>query len=274
MPGVVNPSRNKIDRASPSVGFPANASATGDAFVTNANAMGLAGFTMLHFIDPDTSVHATPVTTTVAPTALSSYELAILNCDGGLGKVFAWLDSHPLEKACTTIVVSGDHGGIGGAATHLDATKVENYTIPFFITGPGFAAGSNAYEYFINRSDPGTARSSDNLAALANPPIRNGDMANLATTLLGLQMVPGSYFKPVLINPATTTLVSIKPSLTGLTNEVKWPLSATGYKLETNSNLSTSIWTPVSTNLTTTADSNVHTFTPSATRAFFRLKKM
>jgi hypothetical protein len=273
VPGVVNPARNKIDRASPSTGFPANASAVGDAFVTDANTNGLAAFTMLHFIDPDTSVHSITLTTTTPPAALSSYESAILACDTSLGKIFAWLDAHPAEKACTTIIVSGDHGGVGGANAHGDATRVENYTIPFFITGPGFAAGSNTYQYFTNRTDPVTVRSPDLLTTLPNPPIRNGDMANLATTLLGLPTVPGSYFKPLLINPDTTSIISITPTPGG-SHEVKWPLSATGYRLETTTNLQTGPWTLVTTALTTTPDSNVHTVAPSAAKAFFRLKKI
>jgi hypothetical protein len=271
--GVVNAAKDKIDRSSPSSGFPANASAVGDAFVADANTNGLAAFTMLHFIDPDTSVHSTAVTTTTPPSARSSYEDAILTSDTGLGKIFAWLDTHPTEKACTTIIVSGDHGGVGGTTNaHSEEEREENYTIPFFITGPGFKAGSNTYAYFSNRTDPATARSTDLLTTLPNPPIRNGDMANLATTLLGLPHVPGSYFKPLLINPDTTSIISMRT--TGASHEVKWPLSATSYRLETTTNVQAGPWSPVTTNLTTTVDSNVHTFVPSATKAFYRLKKI
>jgi hypothetical protein len=273
VPGVVNPARNKIDRASPASGFPANASAVGDTFVADADANGLAAFTMLHFIDPDTSVHATAVTTTNPPTALSSYESAIQNCDGGVGKVLSWLDAHPNKKSCTTIIVTGDHGGIGGGFSHRDADRVENYTVPFFIWGPGFQDGTDSYAYFSNRSDPGTARSSDLLTALPNPPLRNGDMANLATSLLGLPSVPGSYFKPLLMNPATSNLLSIE-LMPGGSPEVKWPLSATAYALESSTDLSAGQWMPVTQNLSVTGESNVHTADGAMPSVFFRLKKI
>lgn len=273
VPGVVDPARNKIDRVSPTSGFPANASAVGDAFVADANTNGLAAFTMLHFIDPDTSVHSTAVTTTIPPDALSSYETAIQSCDVGLGKMLAWLDAHPDKKACTTIIVTGDHGGIGGTSSHLDATRVENYTLPFFIYGPGFLAGTDCYAYFSNRSDPGTSRPTDLLTTLPNPPIRNGDVANLATSLLGLPMVPGSYFQPIIVDPVRTNLLSITPMDEG-TMEVKWPLSASSYHLESSTDLEAEQWTPVTNNLSVSGASNVHTSALTAPEVFFRLRKI
>jgi Type I phosphodiesterase / nucleotide pyrophosphatase len=275
--GFPQSSIKKIDRASPSIGFPTGAIAVGDAFLADVGANGLPGFTFLHFIDPDTSVHSTAVTTTLAPAALSSYENAILACDTGLGKVFAWLDAHPAEKACTTLILSGDHGGVGGTASHIDATRVENYTIPFFITGPGFTPGSEAYAYFTNRSDPGTVRVTDALTTVGatvgvpNPPLRNGDVANLTCALMGLEAVPGSYFKPIVFNPATHTLLTVAPAAGG-TAEVKWPVSATSFALESSPSLAVTSWGAVTMGLATTADSNVHTV-PATGQAFFRLRK-
>ncbi len=272
LPGVINGSKAKIDRVSPGTGFPVNANAVSDTFVSDATTNGLAAFTMLHFIDPDTSVHATAVTTTTPPAALSSYENAVLNCDTALGKIFAWLDARPVEKACTAIVLTADHGGVGGASSHIDAARVENYTIPLFLWGPGFVGGSDAYRYFSNRSDPALIRSSDLLASLPNPPIRNGDAANISTALLGLSAVQGSYYKPVLMNPDNTQLLRVTPAAEGVIS-MTWPQSATSFDLETANDLSSSAWTKVTTGISADGENNTATAPANGSRGFYRLRK-
>ena len=269
-PGVANTARDKIDRASGTVtGSTSAASAMAD-FTADINANPLAAYTFLHFVDADKTGHASGWALSVPPANMTLWETAVRNCDTALGSLFAWLDNHPAEKATTTIILTSDHGGGSPLKTHVDELKRENYTIPFFIHGPGFKGGRDAYEYFSNRSNPGTMRVAD---TVANPPIRNGDAANLSLTLLGLPCVPDSFFKPELINPDATTLLTITVNQDHLL-EMKWPLSATSYVLETTLSLNAGPWVPVTTSITSANGWKIHTTDSSPGRAFFRLKKI
>ena len=271
-PGVANPARDKIDRATGTVtGSTSGASAMTD-FTTDLTTNPLATYTFLHFVDPDKTGHAhvTGWALSVPPAGLTAWETAVKSSDTALGSLFAWLDNHPAEKATTTIILTSDHGGGSPLRNHVDEVKRENYTIPFFIHGPGFKGGRDAYEYFSNRSHPGTSRIAD---TVANPPIRNGDAANLSLTLLGLPCVPDSFFKPQLINPDSTTLLTITANQDH-TLAVKWPLSATSYILQTTLSLDAGPWVPVTTSITSANGMNIHTTDSSPGKAFFRLKKI
>ena len=269
-PGAANPARDKIDRASGTVtGSTSAASALAD-FTTDLNTNTLAANTFLHFVDADKTGHASGWALSLPPASLTAWETAVKNCDTALGSLLAWLDNHPAEKAVTTIILTSDHGGGSPLKTHVDELKRENYTIPFFIHGPGFKGGRDAYEYFSNRSHPGTSRIAD---TAANPPIRNGDAANLSLTLLGLPCVPDSFFKPQLINPDSTTLLTITANQDH-TLAVKWPLSATSYILETTLSLDAGPWVQVTTSITSANGMNIHTTDSSPGQAFFRLKKI
>jgi hypothetical protein len=56
--------------------------------------------------------------------------------------------------------------------------------------GPGVAAGRDLYDVNPDYRDPGVSRSSYR----KKQPIRNADLANLATDALDLPAVPGSEF--------------------------------------------------------------------------------
>jgi hypothetical protein len=268
-----NRTGKKIDRFSPATGFPTGASAVGDAFVADANTHGLAHFTMLHFIDPDNSVHSIAVANSNPGATATSWETAVQACDTGLGKVLTWLDTNPLKRNCTTIIITADHGGVGGTSAHSVASNVLNYTIPLFIKGPGFKPNTDAYTYFTNRTDPGTVRSTEVLTTLPNQPLRNGDVANLALNLLGLPEVPGSYYKPILMEPTSKALFTSEPAGPSAL-KFSWPESASALALETSTELQGANWTPVTAGITTA--SGKHTFTTpntSGPRGFYRLKR-
>jgi hypothetical protein len=98
------------------------------------------------------------------------------------------------ESAPFALVLTADHGGFDGS--HLDATDSRDYTIPFFATGPGVAPNSDLYALVApRRTDPGLGRPRH-----SDPyqPVRNGDAANAALSLMGLPPVPGSYFRGLL----------------------------------------------------------------------------
>jgi len=138
-------------------------------------------FSFLHMRDPDTVGHASGWGT-------PDYNGALKTVDACLGSVLDMVETSPLLQGRTAIVVTADHGGRG--LNHSTTTEPLNYTIPFFVWGPGVAANCDLYGLSAaTRLDPGTGR-----PAYADPiqPIRNGDIANLGLNLLGLGPVPGS----------------------------------------------------------------------------------
>jgi hypothetical protein len=72
------------------------------------------------------------------------------------------------------LILTADHSGTGNA--HSDATDPFNYTIPFYVEGPGIADDTDLYALVgETREDPGDTRPPYGTAA---QPIRNGDAAN------------------------------------------------------------------------------------------------
>ena len=94
----------------------------------------------------------------------------------------------PPCSATPSSSLTADHGGDG--VSHSDQTKIANFQIPFFAWGPGVPAGRDLYAMNDTRRNPGTARTTYE----GPQPIRNGDLGNLATDVLGLPEIPGSQF--------------------------------------------------------------------------------
>src|SRR6185295_2551381 len=85
-------------------------------------------------------------------------------------------------------ILTADHGGRG--ASHYEAGKLRNFRIPFMAWGPGVPAGRDLYDLNPTFRSPGSNRTNYG----DQQPIRNGDLANLATDALDLPRVPGSHF--------------------------------------------------------------------------------
>ena len=101
----------------------------------------------------------------------------------------AWDTSEPFA-----LVVTADHGGIDHG--HSDATLPVDYTIPFYVVGPGIPLGSDLYALTgTERVDPGNTRPRYSAPL---QPVRNADAANAITALLGLPPVPGSSMRDLL----------------------------------------------------------------------------
>ncbi|MBE3132836.1 MAG: alkaline phosphatase family protein, partial [Acidobacteria bacterium] len=138
-------------------------------------------FSFLHMRDPDTVGHASGWGT-------PAYNDALKTVDACLGNILDLVEASPLLQGRTAIVLTADHGGRG--TSHSSITEPLDYTIPFFVWGPGVAANSDLYGLSAAaRLDPGTGK-----PAYSAPvqPIRNGDIANLGLALLSLGPVPGS----------------------------------------------------------------------------------
>lgn len=115
------------------------------------------------------------------------YLEAVRRVDRILGRTVARLTTDP-DLAGTVVALTADHGGLGGG--HADPTRAANYTVPFVVWGPGVRRG----DLYVRNStvrDPGTRQVAYDAEL---PPVRNGDLANVALDLLGLPAVPGSLF--------------------------------------------------------------------------------
>jgi hypothetical protein len=92
-----------------------------------------------------------------------------------------------LAGSDVTVVLTADHGFATGKTDHSAKRDIENYRIPFIVWGAGVDRG-DLYAMNPDYRDPGTARPS----YAGKQPVRNGDVADLAATLLGLDAVSGS----------------------------------------------------------------------------------
>ena len=135
-------------------------------------------FTFLHLSLPDRAGHAHGF---MSPAYLD----AVRRTDGLLGKVLATIRNHPGLTRNLTVVLTADHGGAG--PDHSDPRKLANYRVPFVAWGAGVRAG-NLYDLNPDYVNPGSGRPT----YAGAQPVRNGDVANLSTDLLGLGAVPGS----------------------------------------------------------------------------------
>jgi len=138
-------------------------------------------YCFIHLVDPDTEGHA-------SGWGSMPYFRSVMKMDGLLGQIFDLIDNSPAFSNKTGVIVTSDHGGIG--TSHGDATDPNNYTVPFYAWGPGIPAGAGLYWLNpVTRQNPGTGRPDYEVQP---QPVRNGDVANLAMDLLGLEPVPGS----------------------------------------------------------------------------------
>ncbi|MFT3829439.1 MAG: alkaline phosphatase family protein [Opitutaceae bacterium] len=143
-----------------------------------------AQYVFLHLGDLDAAGHAVGWDT--APG--SGYSNTLLRIDSELGVLFDLIDTTPELAGRTAIVLTADHGGF--EKNHSDAARRENYTIPFYVWGPGIPGGADLYaQNATTRRDPGETRPGYDTAP---QPIRNGDAGNLSLQLLGLGSIPGS----------------------------------------------------------------------------------
>ena len=137
-------------------------------------------FTFLHLELPDVAGHATGW-------GSPAYDAAVATTDRLLGEVLATVDGDPRLRKRLVVVLTADHGGPDGEVQHDDAEDPQDYTVPFLVWGRGVRPG-DLYDLNPDYADPGTAQ-----PAYDDPrPVRNADLANLATDLLGLGPVPGS----------------------------------------------------------------------------------
>ncbi len=117
------------------------------------------------------------------------YKKAAKLVDAQIGILLKAIKEHERLKD-VTIVLTADHGGKAGERGHAVVAEYFNYRIPFVVWGAGVDRG-NLYTMNPTYADPGKDRP---LFDADPQPIRNGDLANVCASLLGIPAVPGSLW--------------------------------------------------------------------------------
>jgi predicted AlkP superfamily pyrophosphatase or phosphodiesterase len=138
-------------------------------------------FTFVHLSLPDRVGHASGFMG-------KQYLDAVRRTDRLVGRILNTVADRPELRRQTLVILTADHGGRG--ASHYNARRLHNFRIPFMAWGAGVPAGRNLYGLNPTFRSPGSSRTSYH----GKQPIRNGDLANLATDALDLPRVPGSQF--------------------------------------------------------------------------------
>ena len=178
--GVDN-GRDKIDYDLISNGISAAAITTD---FTNQMTAAPCHFSFLHYQDPDATGHASGWSTDPA----SAFATTLKAVDTAIGRVLQMIENSPTLAGRTAVILTADHGGHG--TTHGDTTNPLDYTIPFYVWGPGVTAGADLYT--INPTTREAPGASVNPPYTGPQPVRDGDAANMALDLLGLPPVPNS----------------------------------------------------------------------------------
>ena len=138
-------------------------------------------FTFVHLSLPDRVGHASGFMG-------EQYLDAVQRTDRLVGRILNTVADRPELRRHTLVILTADHGGQGAA--HYNPRNLQDFRIPFMAWGSGVLAGRDLYGLNPKFRSPGNSRTSYR----GKQPIRNGDLANLATDALDLPRVPGSEF--------------------------------------------------------------------------------
>ncbi len=141
-------------------------------------------YSFVHLADPDAAGHS-------AGWMSAAYLDAVRDVDAMIGRIIGLVETQPELGSNTVLIVTSDHGG--SSTGHTTAGSPESYTIPLYVWGADVTGGSLYDLNQSSRSDPLGGRPGP---AGSPPPIRNGDVANLALDMLGLPSVGGSTINP------------------------------------------------------------------------------
>jgi hypothetical protein len=225
-------------------------------------------YVFIHLADPDAVGHSSGWD----PTPGSAYSNAIKAMDRRLGVIFNLVTTNAQLVGHTAIVLTADHGGSG--YDHANPALPQDYTVPFYVWGPGVIARGPLYTLNpTNRLDPGTNRPPYSAPL---QPIRNGEAANVCLKLLGLPPVPGST-----IGAAQDLALTIPPPkdlqavLTGGGVALTFStMTNVLYDVQAGDSLNATGWVSLATNLVGTGGvmTNLDTSTPALPERYYRLR--
>jgi hypothetical protein len=225
-------------------------------------------FVFLHYQDPDATGHSSGWSTSPA----SAFATTLKTVDTQIGKIMQMVENSPTLQGKTAIILTADHGGHG--TTHGDTTNPLDYTIPFYVWGPGVMAGGNLYTMNpTSRTAPGA---SVNPPYTGGQPVRNGEAANAGLKLLGLPPVPGST-----IGQAQDLALTVAPPTDFCLRSVASPVVLTFstvsnvlYDVQARDDLYSGSWVNIATNIAGTGGrvTNIETATSTLAHRFYRLR--
>jgi hypothetical protein len=224
-------------------------------------------YAFLHLADADTVGHYYGWNSTPG----SRYCNTIKTMDSRLGMIFDLIDGDSRFTGRTAIVLTADHGGSG--YDHGDPTLPADYTIPFYVWGPGVMPGADLYALNpTNRLNPGTGRPTYSAPI---QPVRNGEAANVSLKLLGLGPVPGSTIgtnQDLALNVPTGDFRVLFIS-TNTALAFKTVLNV-HYDVQASADLSPGSWGDLTNNIIGNGGmiTNVDTGAAAVSRRFYRLR--
>lgn len=116
-----------------------------------------------------------------------AYQHAVKALDHRIATIVHAVRKNPATAGNTLVVVTASAGGRGHSPS---GSKAANFRVPFLVWGHGIASGQDLYAMNGSRLSPG----SGNPGLSVGQPVRNADLADLATSALRLPAVPGSVF--------------------------------------------------------------------------------
>ena len=231
-----------------------------DTILAELNSANPKEYIFIHIAEPDLTGHFSGWGST-------AWSNMVRTVDTQLGRIVNAIDTNAALANQTALIVTADHGGGGVfSSTHTEAHHISNYTIPFFVRAPGIPGGTDLYQLFSNRADPGTNR----IDYTVQPqPIRNGDGSNLALSLMDLPPIPGSFMVP------TFAAITLRIARFNGQVAVFWADPNNQYDLEAAANLNATQWDTITTGISTNETTKVYTASAEipGSKQFFRLRR-
>ena len=163
-------------------------------------------YAFIHINEPDANGHG-------SGWGSATWNSSVVTVDGMLGKIFKLIEQEvPTMIGHTVVILTADHGNQDNPVTGAD-----RYMVPFYVWGPGVAAGTDLYA--LNLSNRKVATTYPMTTYSGIQPIRNAEANNLALEFLGLGPIPGSVFG-FAQDLAVNGIGPLQPPMVTITNPV------------------------------------------------------
>lgn len=157
------------------------------AWLTRSAVPGHRTLSFLHLAEPDAAGHSQDWDLTPGSKYMKSIEVV----DRALGELLAAIDGDERLRGRVAIILTTDHGGGQPKRTHTDITAPCNFVIPFAVWLGNDRAPLDLYAINAATRTRPAPEILPEVTAFP-PPIRHGEMGNVALQLLGLPSIPDS----------------------------------------------------------------------------------
>jgi uncharacterized repeat protein (TIGR03803 family) len=212
------------------------------------------------------------------------YGTAVRGGSGNNGTVFS-INTNGTGFTTLHSFAAGGYDSISGSETNSDGANpyagllLSGNTL-FGTTGAGGSSGSGAV-FEINTNGTGfttlyyfTPLSAPyyNAGTNADGALPRGSLILSGNTLYGTTVYGGSSGNGTVF-ALSVPLPSLEITSAGSQIVLSWPTNATGFALQSTTNLTSGSWSNVTSGIATIGSNYVYTNTPSGTSGFFRLKQ-